>query len=319
MVQNMPDWSELQPELLALIARRLNLIEDYSIFRTVCKSWHSAATKNNFNSDLPRVPWLMLAEEDGSSSCRKFFNLYNGMILKKRIPKASRKLCMESLGWLITVGEDEGEVSLLHPFSGVQIELPHQNSTADYSGRRTGNQCCIKFWKRGDLRWNKIILDLGTRSPRFARGRDLVYFNGYFYSVDCLGRIIVYGVAGPQYTRSHMVAQIPFDHSFCRRIVHPRITRIIICSFAQGSPSKVLQRWNNRFSCFPVQASQFPGIKPNHIYFTDHYFGSYQTFEEGGGLDMGVFNLADGSIQPHYNGVSLSRISPPTWVTPTLY
>ncbi|KAH0703281.1 hypothetical protein KY285_017559 [Solanum tuberosum] len=120
MAQNMPDWSEL----LALIARGLNLIEDYSIFRTVCKSWHAAATKNNFNSDLPRVPWLMLAEEDGSSSCRKFFSLYNGMILKKRIPKASRKLCMESLGWLITVGEDEGEVSLLHPFPVFRSNCP---------------------------------------------------------------------------------------------------------------------------------------------------------------------------------------------------
>ncbi|KAJ8555869.1 hypothetical protein K7X08_013365 [Anisodus acutangulus] len=30
---------------------------------TVCKSWHTVATKDNFNSDLPRVPWLMLAEE----------------------------------------------------------------------------------------------------------------------------------------------------------------------------------------------------------------------------------------------------------------
>ncbi|XP_049348511.1 F-box protein At2g17690-like [Solanum verrucosum] len=374
MAQNMPDWSELQPELLALIARRLNLIEDYSIFRTVCKSWHSAATKNNFNSDLPRVPWLMLAEEDGSSSCRKFFSLYNGMILKKRIPKASRKLCMESLGWLITVGEDEGEVSLLHPFSGVQIELPHQNSTADYSGRRTGNQCTffkkavlsaspshtsdyilmvidggyIKFWKRGDLRWNKIILDLGTRSPRFARGRDLVYFNGYFYSVDCLGRIIVYDVAGPQYPRSLLVAQIPFGHRgfvgelyilesleslfvVSRKGVHLRYFRdgttdfrVFQVDLASGKGTETRELGDRAFfvgynASISVQASQFPGIKPNHIYFTDHYLGSYQTFEEGGGLDMGVFNLADGSIQPHYNGVSLSRISPPTWVTPTLY
>lgn len=140
MAQNMPDWSQLQHELLALIARRLNLIEDYSIFRTVCKSWHSAATKNNFNSDLPRVPWLMLAEEEEEDG-RKFFSLCNGMILKKRIPKASRKLCMESLGWLITVGQDNGEVSLLHPFSGVQIELPHQNSTADNNGRRSRIPC----------------------------------------------------------------------------------------------------------------------------------------------------------------------------------
>lgn len=238
MAQNMPDWSQLQHELLALIARRLNLIEDYSIFRTVCKSWHSAATKNNFNSDLPRVPWLMLAEEEEEDG-RKFFSLCNGMILKKRIPKASRKLCMESLGWLITVGQDNGEVSLLHPFSGVQIELPHQNSTADNNGRRSRIPCTffkkavlsaspshasdyilmvidggyIKFWRRGDLRWNRIVLDQGTHSPRFARGgRDLVYFNGYFYGVDRLGHIIVYDVAGPQSTTSHMVAEIPFEH-----------------------------------------------------------------------------------------------------------
>ncbi|WMV21435.1 hypothetical protein MTR67_014820 [Solanum verrucosum] len=328
----MPDWSELQPELLALIARRLNLIEDYSIFRTVCKSWHSAATKNNFNSDVPRVPWLMLAEEDGSSSCRKFFSLYNGMILKKRIPKASRKLCMESLGWLITVGEDEGEVSLLHPFSGVQIELPHQNSTADYSGRRTGNQCT--FFKKAVL----------SASPSHTSDYILMVIDG----VDCLGHIIVYDVAGPQYPRSHMVAQIPFHHRgfvgelyileslgslfvVSRKGVHLRYFRdgttdfrVFQVDLASGKGTETRELGDRAFfvgynASISVQASQFPGIKPNHIYFTDHYFGSYQTFEEGGGLDMGVFNLVDGSIQLHYNGVSLSRISPPTWVTPTLY
>lgn len=83
------DWSELQTDLLVLIGKHLNLIEDYLNFRTVCKSWHSAATKNNFNSNLPRVPWLMLAEEENEtsdrvngegSSYRKFFSLYNGMM-----------------------------------------------------------------------------------------------------------------------------------------------------------------------------------------------------------------------------------------------
>ncbi|KAG5593359.1 hypothetical protein H5410_043873, partial [Solanum commersonii] len=49
-----------------------------------------------------------------------------------------------------------------------------------------------------------------------------------------------------------------------------------------------------------VQASQLPGIKPDHIYITDDCLGAYLQFKEGGGLDMGVFNLADGSIQPHY-------------------
>ncbi|KAM3246976.1 hypothetical protein P3L10_008743 [Capsicum annuum] len=73
------------------------------------------------------------------------------------------------------------------------------------------------------------------------------------------------------------------------------------------------------YASLSVQASQFPGIKPNCIYFTDDYFESYFIYEEGGGLDMGVFNLEDGSIQPHYDVVSLNRVCPPTWVTPTLY
>ncbi|KAF3639326.1 putative transcription factor bHLH47-like [Capsicum annuum] len=68
-----------------------------------------------------------------------------------------------------------------------------------------------------------------------------------------------------------------------------------------------------------VQASQFSGIKSNHIYFTDDYWETHLFYQEGGGLDMGVFSLADGSIQPHYKGLSLSNICPPIWVTPTLY
>ncbi|KAK4735350.1 hypothetical protein R3W88_009611 [Solanum pinnatisectum] len=107
-------WSQLDYDMLFLIGRRLNLIEDYLNFGSVCKSWRCAATKDNFNSDLPRSPWLIL---------------YNGMILNKRIPKASGKRCMESMGWFITVGKEEGEINLLHPFSGVEIELPHQNTT----------------------------------------------------------------------------------------------------------------------------------------------------------------------------------------------
>ncbi|PHT53942.1 hypothetical protein CQW23_08404 [Capsicum baccatum] len=68
-----------------------------------------------------------------------------------------------------------------------------------------------------------------------------------------------------------------------------------------------------------VQASQFSGIKSNHIYFTDDFWETHLFYQEGGGLDMGVFSLADGSIQPHYKGLSLGNICPLIWVTPTLY
>ncbi|XP_009629323.1 putative F-box protein At5g55150 [Nicotiana tomentosiformis] len=384
------DWSELQHDLLVLIARRLNLIEDYLSFGTVCKSWHVVvvATKCNFNSDLPRVPWLMLAEEDqedDKSCCRKFFSLYNSMILKKRIPKATGKRCIESMGWLITVGEDDGEISLLHPFSGVEIELPHQKDYHDHHWMRTSIRKAVlsaspshtshyvlmvievkflRFWRSGDLRWTKIKWEEGTHFPY----SDIVYFNGHFYALDFTGRIVVCDVTGPEPTKSHVVAQLPFYLGQIRgqtyileslgslfvvvrngcqlRLPKDDFDRIPLTFIQQVENEEYLTYGTLEFIVYrvdlaagqgtqtrelggtafflgasaslSVQASQFPGIKPNHIYFTDDFLESYIFYEEGGGLDMGVFNLADGSIQPHYEGVSLSRFCPPIWVTPTL-
>ncbi|XP_055835292.1 F-box/kelch-repeat protein At3g18720-like [Solanum dulcamara] len=202
------------------------------IFGIVCKSWRSVVTKENFNSNLPRVLWLMLAEEGDDKTCRKFFSVYNGMILKKRIPKASGKRCMESMGWLIMVGKDEGEISLLHPFSSVQIQLPHQITTDRYEFNQTpvpwtfvqkailsanpshtsdyilmiieGHYQFLSFWRPGDLLWTRI------RKPvYFPHTSDVVYFNGLFYAVSYSGCVQVCDIIGSEPTKSLTVAQLP--------------------------------------------------------------------------------------------------------------
>ncbi|XP_049348802.1 F-box protein At4g35733-like [Solanum verrucosum] len=393
MAKKMAEWSELPFDLLVSIGRCLNLIEDYLNFGCVCKSWHSVATKTNFNNDLCRAPWLMLAEEE-DNEVRKFFSLYNGMILNKRIPKASRKRCLESMGWLITVGE-EGEISLLHPFSDVQIELPHQNTTVEYNEHQTGALTCfigkavlsaspshtsdyllmvidggsrfLSFWRPGDIRWTRVTWE-GINYSSFA---DLIYFNGQIYAVDYSGNLLVCNVAdvvSPKLTKCHIIPSQPHEHIpehlyileslgslfvVVRYGVHFRLvqddwdmipltlvprpyhvgvevtygTRYFRVSRVDLAASKMTETKELGDAAFflganaslSVQASRYPGIKPNHIYFTDDFYETYMSYEEGGGLDMGVFNLADGSIQPHYNGVSLSRFCPPTWVTPTSY
>ncbi|OIT04885.1 hypothetical protein A4A49_20901 [Nicotiana attenuata] len=236
----MANWSELQYDVLVHVAKRLNLIEDYLNFAAVCKPWRRAATKNNFNSDLPRVPWLMLAEEENNkeeggeaNTCRKFFSLYNGMILKKRIPNARGKRCMESMGWLIAAGKDEGEITLLHPFSGVQIQLPHPNTTKGYNCQLTvdpwtffhkavlsaspsktsdyvlmvieANNKYLSFWRPGDLRWTRIM-----KEDNPALHRDVVYFNGKFYAVQWLGHVLVCDVTGAE-PMAQKVARLPLD------------------------------------------------------------------------------------------------------------
>ncbi|XP_060204686.1 F-box protein At2g26160-like [Lycium barbarum] len=383
----MSNWSELQYDLLVLIGTHINLIEDYLNYAAVCKSWRCAATKDNFNSDLPRIPWLMLAEEednkDDGNSCRKFFSLYNGMILKKRIPKASGKRCMESMGWLITVGQDES-ASLLHPFSGVQIELPHPNTTEDYERHRIGepwnffhkavlsaspshtsdyvlmviegNMKFVSFWRPGDLRWTRI-----NYRNYYHIHRDIIYCTGKFYAVDCNGVVLVYDVTNSSPTQ--ILAELPEHHGGDQCYILESMGSLFVV-VRYGVKFRPIKGGSDRIPLTPmfddeetygttsfgvfevdlaaeklnetkelgdralflgantslsVQASQFPGVKPNHIYYTDDYWESYLHYVEGGGLDMGVFNLANGSFEPHYNGVSLSRFCPPIWVTPTLY
>ncbi|PIA24799.1 hypothetical protein AQUCO_26700001v1 [Aquilegia coerulea] len=53
--------------------------------------------------------------------------------------------------------------------------------------------------------------------------------------------------------------------------------------------------------------------KNNCIYYTDDYAYGYMSDKIPGGIDMGVFDLEDKTIRPHYQGVSNCYYSPPLW------
>ncbi|KAK4358095.1 hypothetical protein RND71_023705 [Anisodus tanguticus] len=57
-----------------------------------------------------------------------------------------------------------------------------------------------------------------------------------------------------------------------------------------------------------------PGCQGNRIYFTDDCREAYFCMERGGGKDMGVYNLLDGTIVPHFTGQSYHKLTPPLWV-----
>ncbi|KAL5721522.1 hypothetical protein ACHQM5_005159 [Ranunculus cassubicifolius] len=60
--------------------------------------------------------------------------------------------------------------------------------------------------------------------------------------------------------------------------------------------------------------SDYSPFKKNCIYFTDNYTMGYCGNDAEGGRDMGVFNLDDRTIEPHYDGMSTSFHSPPLWI-----
>ncbi|KAI8569462.1 hypothetical protein RHMOL_Rhmol02G0281400 [Rhododendron molle] len=66
-----------------------------------------------------------------------------------------------------------------------------------------------------------------------------------------------------------------------------------------------------------VDASRYRGNKANCIYYTYDCWESYNDVKQGGGKDMGIFDLEDESPMPCYNGESFSSICPPMWVNPS--
>ncbi|KAH7839816.1 hypothetical protein Vadar_009162 [Vaccinium darrowii] len=132
----MGNWDELQRDLVVLVGKRIRLLEDFRAFGGVCRSWWSAAVMENFKG-CSRVPWLMLAEEEEeekkNDGSRRFVwltrgpGIIPGMSQRFAVPEAMGKRCVESLGWFVTVSE-QGEMNLIHPFSRVQINLPHLNT-----------------------------------------------------------------------------------------------------------------------------------------------------------------------------------------------
>ncbi|VAH98131.1 uncharacterized protein LOC119287758 [Triticum dicoccoides] len=128
-------WSDLPPELLGLVLKRLPSLADRVRLRAVCHPWRS----NSMLQPLPLpFPWLTLP--DGT-----FLSIPNGEIHRISLPEGA--CCQGSIGnWLFLTHNDD-VCYLMNPFSKTRLELPK----------------LAKIWKRG-------ILDLDSRfSPIFYK------------------------------------------------------------------------------------------------------------------------------------------------------
>ncbi|CAL8995477.1 unnamed protein product [Prunus brigantina] len=118
------DWTQLPPELVESIAKKLTIYADYLRFRVVCHSWLACVPKTPQHLP-PQLPWLMLPQSQPNQTHRAFFNLSNSRVHFLHLPEAShrKRRCGSSHGWLVILDETP-TVLLVNPLTRAKRHLP---------------------------------------------------------------------------------------------------------------------------------------------------------------------------------------------------
>ncbi|KAM7524425.1 hypothetical protein LguiA_014327 [Lonicera macranthoides] len=121
---SMVDWSNLPYDLIALIANKLYVVEDFLAFSAVCSSWRLVYLKKNWNPSATS-PWLILDVNHNSEALiRCNLSLCRSKAFKLRLPEANSRRCWgSSSGWVVSIDNDL-VIGLLNPINHVFIVLP---------------------------------------------------------------------------------------------------------------------------------------------------------------------------------------------------
>ncbi|CAI9094023.1 OLC1v1029662C1 [Oldenlandia corymbosa var. corymbosa] len=268
------------------------------VFRGVCASWRSAATEAKFVNPLKGVPLLMLAEKKDSDE-REFYSLSRRKIaMRLSLPEIKGRRCMEArFGWLLTVSI----------------------SAVIYNGGTA-----LGFWRSGDLKWTEngkfFAVDAGGTVCVWDESSRMVTYDecqpAMVADVLLSIRQLFVGIKEAYLLESSSGELIVVTRDGVGRredstygvknfeVIRLDVTKCLWEKIATLGADAIFVGHSAARS---VVASMYPdATKPDCIYFTDDCFEAYtysETFSGGGrlglggGEDMGIYCLEDGSIR----------------------
>ncbi|KAM0041631.1 hypothetical protein Hdeb2414_s0011g00368521 [Helianthus debilis subsp. tardiflorus] len=149
-MSNSVDLSDLPPELLETIAKKLKIHKDYIRFRAVCIGFRDSVPK--IPKHLPcQLPWLMLprrTNQDPESNLRSFLSISDGKVHLINLPEDSdnHRRCGSSHGWLVMLDETP-LISIVNPLTQCKQHLPPLSSfpnVINFAPGETGREYTIK-------------------------------------------------------------------------------------------------------------------------------------------------------------------------------
>ncbi|PIA45994.1 hypothetical protein AQUCO_01600335v1 [Aquilegia coerulea] len=319
-----------QPPLL-MLATQLNQDDQ-------TRSFYNLIEKKIVNSQLP-VPhnlfisgsshgWLVTVSENHQVSLFNPFASVNNEIKLPPLTTFQR-------------GEADG-FEFAHGFRGFLKKVvlsANPTSNHNYVAMAIYGGCSrLAFYRPGDKAWTSLPLEFYAQ--------DIIYFGEQFYIVSAKGGVYTCDLNDPQPSLSSIAPFLPlipskrylvessgqllqilrftdynedenahgyyyyFNDGFYVFKLNPIKLKWIKIDSLQG---RVLFLGNN--SSFAISAFDFPGCKPNTIYFTDDYYEGYHE-QQFGPHDIGIFNIEDRTLEQHYPITSNTVFPAPIWVEP---
>ncbi|KAM7268222.1 hypothetical protein ACFE04_010388 [Oxalis oulophora] len=288
-------WADIPFDILMCICERLLDMKDVIFVSSVCKSWQPSFNVLSGKFKLPpHAPLLMLAEENKHVLSR-IMNITHpsieirNMFVEKAVASADP--------WNSKVNDFNKECVIVTTY---EIGLP-------------------AFVKLGDKVWTDVQIESRWYS-------DIVCYKGTFY-VESTIDVFCLNIDGQQVPLATPIAAVPFCNKDCGHPI-PYVTKSFDV-FKLIKNKEISAKYEYMFekvenlghqalflgdgASFSLPATSVNGCHGNCIYFTDDSTEYYVNTENGGGYDMGIYNLSNGIIDRHYKGQSLSYFCPPLW------